>query len=266
MEAALTPSRRATLAGGLSLLAGGAAPARRSAANWIAYEGRLRARLAEAGRFDAGLARGLLELTNRARRGAGAGDLAWHPALAETARAHAADLAQRSYVEHVTPEGFDPTDRLGLLSRRLIATASENIAYRRGGPPHTAADLMTTWRKSPPHWTNLLRSRHSHVGYGVVQAGDRTYGVGLYAAPDGELAAELPFRPQGPRPLLAAVEGLGERYMGVWLADELNGGARVPITAGRLPGGVYRLRIDRRVRERLYTSLFGPIIAWSGAA
>jgi uncharacterized protein YkwD len=261
----LISSRRAVLAGGVAAAFSATASASPAAGAWLRYEARLHARLADAGggRFDAGLARGLLDLTNRARRAAGVRAVDWHPALAETARAHAADLAQRAYVEHVTPEGFDPTDRLGLLARRLLGTAAENIAYRRGGAPHTAEDLMGVWRKSRPHWTNLLRGRHTHVGYGVARLGERSYAVGLYGAPDGELAADLPFRPRSPAPLLAAMEGLGDRYMGVWLDDELNDGRRVRVDAGPLPPGVYRLRIDKRVSGRLYTSLFGPIIAWA---
>ncbi|WP_374470881.1 CAP domain-containing protein [Phenylobacterium sp.] len=264
----MKPSRRVIVAGGLAAAAGPALAAPRAAGAWIAYEARLRARLTDAGggRFDPGLARGLLDLTNGARRAAGAAPVAWHPALAETARAHAADLAQRDYVEHLTPEGFDPTDRLGLLGRRLIGSAAENIAYRRGGPPHTAGDLMATWRRSRPHWINLLREHHTHVGYGVARLGERSYAVGLYAAPDGELAADLPFQPRSPAPLMAAMQGLGDRYMGVWLDDELNDGRRVAVDAGPLPRGVYRLRIDKRMGGSLYTSLFGPIIAWSGAA
>ncbi|HEY8617229.1 CAP domain-containing protein [Phenylobacterium sp.] len=264
----MSPSRRGLLAAGLALVAAPALASPRTASAWIAYEGRLRARLGDAGggRFHAGIAQGLHDLTNRARRRAGAPAVAWHEGLARAARAHAADLAQRVYVEHLSPEGFDPTDRLGLVARRLLCTAAENIAYRRGDAPHSAVDLMEQWRGSPPHWANLLRDRHTHVGYGVVQREERTYAVGLYGAPDGELAADLPFRLREPREVLAAFEGLGKPFIGVWLADELNDGARAPLTNGTLlKAGVYRVRVDRRVRDGVYTSAFGPVIAWGGA-
>lgn len=265
----MTPSRRAAIAGGMALLAGAAAPVRASAASWIAYGGRLRERLADAGggRFDDRAGRELMALTNAARRDAGATPLAWHEALAETARAHAADLAQRNYVEHVSPEGFDPTDRLGLLARRLLCTTSENIAYRRGAGPAEAADVMEQWRDSPPHWQNLLRPKHTHAAFGVARLHERTYAVGLYARPDGELPAAVPFRPSGAGPILAAVDGLGEPYVGAWLEDQLRGGLRAPL-AGAANPGVYRLRIDRRVQEQTFESLYGPIFVWrhTGAA
>ncbi len=254
------------MAGGMALLAGAAAPARLTAATWIGYEGRLRARLDDAGggRFDEAAARELMGLTNAAREAAGAGPLAWREDLAQTARAHAADLAQRIYVEHVSPEGFDPTDRLGLLARRLLCTASENIAYRRGAGSHDAVDLMAQWRDSRPHWQNLLRDKHTHAGFGVARLRERTYAVGLYARPDGELAAPVPFRPAGAGPILAAIQGLGEPYLGAWLDDQLRGGRRVPMAEPRPDAhpGVYRLRIDRRVRDRTFESLFGPIFVW----
>lgn len=262
----MTPSRRTAIAGGMALLAGAAAPARPTAATWIGYEGRLRDRLKDAGggRFDDEAARALMALTNAARRDAGTGPLAWHEDLARTARAHAADLAQRIYVEHVSPEGFDPTDRLGLVARRLLCTASENIAYRRGAGPHEAPDLMEQWRDSRPHWQNLLRDKHTHAGFGVARLRERTYAVGLYARPDGELATAVPFRPAGAGPILAAIQGLEEPYVGAWLDDQLRGGRRVPMAEPRPDAnpGVYRLRIDRRVRDRTFESLFGPIFVW----
>lgn len=261
----MSQSRRALLAGGLALLGGAAAPAGHPARAWIVYEARLRARLGDAGggRFDDGLARGLLERTNRARSAAGAPSVAWHEALAETARAHAADLLQRDYVEHVTPEGFDPTDRLGLLARRLLGSASENIAYRRGELPHTPDDLIGQWRRSAPHWANLRRASHSHVGYGVARMGERTYAVGLYGRPDGELPVPAPFRTSDPRAVARAVEGLSAPFLGFWLEDQVTGGR---VSGAHAGPGVYRLRIDRRVREGAFTSLFGPIFVWRDPA
>ncbi|MCR5878723.1 CAP domain-containing protein [Phenylobacterium sp. J367] len=256
----MTPSRRLVLAGGLGLAVGAAAPARTAQA-WIAYAARLRERLGDAGggRFDDGTARELLTLTNTARRTAGAMALAWHDELAQAARAHAADLAQRAYVEHLSPEGFDPTDRLGLVARRLLCTPSENIAYHRGDTPHSAADLMGQWRRSASHWTNLLRPRHSHTGFGVVRRGERTYAVGLYARPDGELTNALPFRVASPETIAGVVAELTAPYIGFWLEDQARPGRRV---SGRAGPGVYRLRIDRRLDGRAYTSLYGPIFIW----
>ncbi len=247
----------------------GAAAKKRSLSGWDDYEARLRARLADAGggRFDLAAGRELAALTDRARAAADTPPCAWDEALAETARAHAADLAGRAYVEHLSPEGFDPSDRLGLLGRRMIGSTSENIAYHRGPDPAGAAQLMRLWRNSPQHWMNLLRAKHSHAAFGVVRKADRVYAVGLYARPDGTLAAPLPFRLRQADELASSVSDLPADVSALWLDDHVHGGPGLRVSSLRqfaeTPAGVYRLRLDRRVGARAYESLWGPIFIWS---
>lgn len=201
----MTLTRRGVIGVGALLVAGpatadvatDAAPPASDARAWSAYEARLRARLADAGghRFDDASAHAALIATNAQRLAAGAPPVAWHDELAVAARAHAADLAARGYVEHLSPEGFDPSHRFWLLGRTTIGSPSENIAYRRdGGPPARSADLVARWRKSPGHWRNMLRASHTHAAYGVVRRRDRVWMVGLYARPVTTLPEPLPFR------------------------------------------------------------------------
>lgn len=199
-------TRRRVVGGGALLIAGpaygqtvvDAAPAATDVAAWTAYEARLRARLAD-GRFDAQGADAALATTNSLRLAAGAPPLTWHAELAETARAHAADLAARRYVEHLSPEGFDPSHRFWLLARTTIGSPSENIAYHRGeGPPAPAGRMVERWRQSPGHWQNVLRASHTHAGYGVVRGPDRVWVVGLFAQPLATLPEPLPFRAREP--------------------------------------------------------------------
>lgn len=202
-------SRRVALAGGLSALAlpamadslRDAAPPATDSGAWRSYEGLLRARLADAGgdRFDDAGAREAFDLTNTARRTIGAPPVEWHPELEATARAHAGDLARRGYVEHLTPEGFDPSHRFWLLSRTTIGSPSENISYHRGeGPPASPAHLIDRLRRSPGHWANLLRATHTHAAYALVRGRSRAWLVGLYARPVATLPDPLPFQAQGP--------------------------------------------------------------------
>lgn len=214
----MSATRRAALAYGLAASAlparaaetRDAAPSASDPAPWIAYEQRLRARLADAGggRFDEAAASDVLYATNAVRRAAGAGVLAWRDDLAQAARAHAADLAQRDYVEHLSPEGFDPSHRCWLLARRLIGSPAENIAYRRASTPPTPADVMRGWRGSPPHWRNLLDPRHTHAGFGFVRYRESAWAVGLYTHPRAELARPLPFRPATFADVEAVLSGL----------------------------------------------------------
>ena len=199
--------RRALLALGAAALAPRAsadtatdsAPAATDVKAWTSYEARLRARLADVGggRLDEAAGPALLELTNRVRAEAGAPPLSWHDELADAARAHAGDLAQRAYVEHLSPEGFDPSHRFWLLGRSTIGSPSENIAYHRG-PPIRAGQMLQRLKGSADHWKNLLRPSHTHAAYAFVARGDRYWLVGLYARPLVSLAEPLPFHAQGP--------------------------------------------------------------------
>jgi uncharacterized protein YkwD len=216
----LSLSRRHALVG---LAAAGVLPACADAADvvdrappaadpepWIAYERRLQARLRDAGggRFNAEAERAVLAATNRVRVAGGVGPLAWDDELALAARAHAADLARRDVVAHVSDEGFDPNHRFWLLARRTAGSPSENIAFHRGSAPASPAHLMEIWRKSPQHWTNLLRRSHTHAAFGLVRAADRTYLVGLYQAPAARFTAPVPFRPDSEAQMKAALAGL----------------------------------------------------------
>lgn len=263
------PSRRLLLAGLGGLLATPvAARAIPSAAEevWLAYEARLRARVADAGggAFQAASERELLSLTNAARSAAGAPVLTWNGELARVARSHAADLAARGYVEHLSPEGFDPSLRVGLLARRMIGSASENIAYRRAEQVADAGELMGIWRRSSSHWSNLLRPRYAQAGFGVVVRGQKTYAVGLYARPDGALGAPLPFRLAQEGELASAVREASPALDGFALADPLNHSAWARMDGedgGPLPPGIYQLRPRRRVSPARYEVLWGPIFA-----
>ncbi|MBL8553654.1 MAG: CAP domain-containing protein [Phenylobacterium sp.] len=202
------PSRRTALATALAAVAApaaaeairDAAPPASDAAAWSAYEGRLRDRIADAGggRFDDAAAREALVLSNAARTAAGAPALAWHDDLEKAARAHAGDLARRGYVEHLSPEGFDPSHRFWLLSRRVIGSPSENIGYHSGpGSPVGARHFMDQWRKSPGHWRNMLRASHTHGAFAMVRGPRQAVLVGLYVNPLAELAEPLPFHARG---------------------------------------------------------------------
>ena len=202
-------SRRAALAAGLSALAlpaaadplRDAAPPASDDAAWRAYEALLRARLSDAGggRFDEAGAQQAFALTNAARRAAGAPAVEWHAELEAAARAHAGDLRRRSYVEHLAPEGFDPSHRFWLIGRTTIGSPSENIAFHRGhGPPATPAHLIDRLRRSPGHWANLLRGTHTHAACALVRDRTRAWLVSLYARPVAALPDPLPFRAEGP--------------------------------------------------------------------
>jgi uncharacterized protein YkwD len=257
-------TRRATLATALAAVAApaaaeairDAAPPASDAKAWAAYEARLRGRAADAGggRFDDAAAREALDLSNAARKAAGAQPLAWHDDLEKAARAHAGDLAGRGYVEHLSPEGFDPSHRFWLLSRRTIGSPSENIGYHSGpGRPVGAAHFIAQWRKSPGHWRNLLRAGHTHGAYAVVRGPERAVIVGLYVSPLAELAEPLPFRAKGPE-IGRALRSLPSEYRPRLSVPQ---GARLGAVEGAPP--VMQLTALRQVDVGRFDIIGGPI-------
>lgn len=257
------PSRRAFMALGVASLAAFPAASAVPQVEWLGYEARLRSRLADGGggTFSPDVASRLLALTNAVRAEAGALACAWSPELAKVASAHAADLAQRNYIGHTSPEGFEPSHRVAVLARRMIGSASENIAFRESSDPCGPEGVMAIWRDSPAHWATVLDPAHTCAGFGVVTRGRRTFAVGLYAAPSGELAAPLPFRLSQETDLTAAIMRASPHFEGYSVADPADGaGWRSPVAGGRLlQPGVYQLRPQRRVDARSYEVLWGPI-------
>lgn len=271
----MSTTRRAILAGSIFSLGAGrviadvatdAAPDAADVDAWSRYEARLRARLADTGggRFDAAASQAILQLTNRARAERGAPALTWHEDLAATARAHAGDLSARSYVEHLSPEGFDPSHRFWLLGRTTIGSPSENIAYHRGGPADPAR-LFQRWRQSEGHWRNLLRPDHTHVGYAWVARGDRVWLVGLYARPLARLPDPLPFRAKAGEIRRAMASIAAELSPNLAVPQ----GSRLGRVSGRLP--VMQLTAIRRGAGARVDVVGGPVFlptdpeyAWRG--
>lgn len=254
--------RRTVLAAGLAACAGpvladearDAAPAATDVDAWTGYESRLRERRADAGggRFDDAGARAAFDLTNRLRAEGGAPSLAWHDELASAARAHAGDLAQRGYVEHLSPEGFDPSHRLWLVGRTTIGSPSENLAYHRG-PPVRAGHLVQRLKASAGHWQNLMRPTHTHAAYAFVSRGDRYWLVGLYSRPLSALSEPLPFLAQGPQVRRALGSLPAEQRPRLAIPQ----GSRLGKVAGGLP--VMQITAVRSAAPGRFEVVGGPI-------
>ena len=130
-----------------------------------------------------------LALVNAARGDEGLGALEWDDRLAKAARAHADDMADRGYYDHVSPEGGTVRDRFldaGGGRWRLVA---ENLARCRGCPvPPDVARVEAFhggWMDSPPHREAILDPGLDSFGFATAVAGDVTYGVQTFAGPGG---------------------------------------------------------------------------------
>ncbi|HPQ39405.1 MAG TPA: CAP domain-containing protein [bacterium] len=122
--------------------------------------------------------------------------------LNQSAQAHAEDMVQRNYVDHVSPDGVTPHERITRSHRYLlISSTGENLWMRewdgRGESPESVARrMMEDWMASPYHRANILNTAFTHLGIHVRRAGDRIYAVQHFAGSRGTLEPPLPERIQ----------------------------------------------------------------------
>jgi uncharacterized protein YkwD len=209
----------------------------------------------------------LLAHHNSFRAEHGLSALSRSSALDEAARAHVADLLRRNYFAHESPEGFSSEHRVGLLARRFIGAAGENIAMQEGGEaPPGPAEFAKMWRDSPGHRANMLRATYTHVGFGAVSKGETTIAGAVFGQMYGELAEAAPFRVGGGEALAGLLDGAAPQLTGYELYP-VSGGETVGPFEGaaaptRLTPGAYAIRPhapDPHVPYR-YWILFGPIV------
>ncbi len=141
------------------------------------------------------LRKALYKAVSRARKSRGARQVKQDEGFETIARRHARDMVERGYMDHRSPEGDGPRERVFAIFPDFVGVAGENIAMRSIRPDESAADTalgaVEAWIDSPPHRKNLLDQRHGHVGIGVADNGRATYIVML-------LASEPSYRPPPP--------------------------------------------------------------------
>jgi uncharacterized protein YkwD len=107
----------------------------------------------------------VVRLTNVERAKVGCAALRVDPRLAAAAQGHSADMADRDYFSHTTPEGVSPWDRAKAAG--YADPSAENIAmgYR------TAVAVVAGWMGSPGHRANIQNCASRAVGIGYDTRG-----------------------------------------------------------------------------------------------
>jgi len=111
----------------------------------------------------------MLVLINRERRKVGLHPLLPDTALRKVALAHSADMFERGYFGHNTPEGKDPFDRMREAHVRFYL-AGENLALAQ-----TLDIAHQGLMDSKGHRENILRTGFGRVGIGILDGG--VYGI-----------------------------------------------------------------------------------------
>lgn len=90
--------------------------------------------------------------------------LTWNDTLAAAANAHAKDMYERQYFDHISPEGTSPIQR----AQRAGYTGSyigENIAKGYS----SAGAAMDAWKKSESHCKAMMDKLYTEMGAATTQ-------------------------------------------------------------------------------------------------
>ena len=93
----------------------------------------------------------------------GCAPLAWRTDVAAVAESHSADMVDRGFFSHTSPEGDGPGERLDDAGIETQGWA-ENIAYGTG----SGATVLGLWLDSPGHRANIENCALTHHGVGLV--------------------------------------------------------------------------------------------------
>jgi uncharacterized protein YkwD len=115
---------------------------------------------------DASAADAVLALVNDARSAAGCDALAVDERLSAAALLHSQDMSARDYMDHVTPEGQDPSDR-AQAQGYAGGGIGENVAQ---GYPSPEA-VMDGWMNSEGHRANIENCDYTVIGVAVAPDG-----------------------------------------------------------------------------------------------
>ncbi|WP_287815968.1 CAP domain-containing protein [Pseudomonas sp.] len=99
--------------------------------------------------------------------------LAWNATLAQVAQAHAQDMANRNYFDHLDHDGHTPGDRAELAGYNAQALG-ENIAAGQD----SVAKVVAGWLASPGHCANLMNPQFRDLG--AAYATDPKSDAGIY--------------------------------------------------------------------------------------
>ena len=236
----------------------------RSLQAWADYNSRLQMRLEDAGggQFDHPFAQALLERTNSFRASLGLSAYVWDDGLAACARAHAADMAERNYFGHGSPEGFTHLHRTALLSRDRCGKTSENLAWREFQGLTAPQDFETMWEQSPSHRRNLLRPDYASAGYAAVRIGDAYYAAAVYGETTVRFKQPLPLWIDDATAVRNALVSASPAFQHLALTPPFQQPTWIAGATGKMPSlrqGVWQLRPLRPQGLGRFDVVSGPL-------
>jgi len=122
-----------------------------------------------------------LILTMQDHPGQGRPTLIVHGTLMEVAEAHAADMAERGYFDHINPDGINANGRVIDAGYPLPYAYDANSIESIAAGHQTVQEAWDAWMGSPPHRAHLLAEDdffvdQVYVGVGHVFVEGSEYG------------------------------------------------------------------------------------------
>ena len=124
----------------------------------------------DAGGGAAGVLGEVVDRTNAERVRRGLRALTVDQRLAAAAQAHSADMVQRGFFAHESPDGRQVWDR-AVAAGYAYRKVAENIAAGQ----RSAEEVVRGWMESPGHRANILDGDLTQIGVGRAEGG--SYGV-----------------------------------------------------------------------------------------
>ena len=130
----------------------------------------------------------LIALTNQDRAASGLTSVTEDSLLDTAAAAAAADMAEKGYFAHVSPDGKDPWYWLDSVGYKY-SYAGENLAVNFSD----SSNVEVAWMNSPTHRANIEKPQYTKVGIGVAngvyEGKETTFVVQFFATPAASVAA-----------------------------------------------------------------------------
>ncbi len=116
---------------------------------------------------DIDFSKNLFEAINAERAKNSLTSLIYDDALSSIALSHSEDMAARDYIDHTSPDGVGPFDRIDNAGINYVS-AAENIASGFA----TSEKVLQSWLNSPKHSENILNAEFTKIGVGYHSGGN----------------------------------------------------------------------------------------------
>lgn len=151
----------------------------------------------------------ILQKTNFERESVGLNPLKFDAGLADVARYHSANMAKHDFFDHTDHEDMKVGDRAKAIYPQLLFNSiGENLASVTNAKDVETiiSEAVTGWMNSPGHRENILNSRFSHLGIGIVRDGKKVLITQVFARPMVKLGSKIPARVRADKDLVLFFE------------------------------------------------------------